>query len=258
MSAITSKLLILLLTISFVQAANIFQNRYTAEFENSKYLTYVITGAAVAIGLVIAFLGYKLFKPVLFIAGFIIFAGLTYLILWHHSSVGLGVLVVCTAVAGIVGGIVMLFVVKVGIFILGASAGFLLFCVAMSVRDQGLIHEPIAIYVGMCACFVIGGVIALLIQKPLIIFATAFGGSYAVIAGVDRFAHGGFCEVIPNLIAYHRELIDADYKTYIEIAACFVLTVAGLYVQFRHTGKNVYHSHTQEPAPEADGYFRIK
>jgi len=257
MSGISAKLLILLLTISLVQA-NIFQNRYTAEFSNSKYLTYVITGVAVAIGLVVAFCGYRLFKPVLFIVGFIIFAGITYLILWSHSSVGVLVLVVCTVVAGIVGGIVMLFVVKVGIFMLGASAGFILFCVVMSVRNQGLIHEPIAIYVGMCASFVIGGVIALLVQKPLIIFATAFGGSYAVIAGIDRYVQGGFCQVIPHLIANHRELINADYKTYIEIAACVVLTVAGLYVQFKHTGKNVYHSHTSEPSPEADGYYRIK
>jgi len=261
MSFKSSQILILLLVISFasyIEANSIFKNRYTAEFEHSKYLTYVITGVAIAVGMVAVFFGYKLLKPFLFVFGFVIAAGITYLILWHYTKVGLVVIIFAPLIAGIAGGFVLLFLMKVGIFFLGSAAGFILFCTLMSVRDEGLIHEPIAIDVGLVVCPIIGGIIALLIQKPLIIFSTSFGGSYAVIAGVDRFVHGGFSQVIPNLISNHRELIGADFKTYIEIGVCFALTIVGIYVQFRHTGKNTYHNLSNgHPTPESDGYYPL-
>jgi len=247
-------LVVLLLSLIAGAQASIFNNRWEQNFEHSEYFTYTLVGLGMLVGVVVCFLGYKLFKPVLFILGFIIGAGVCYYILWYYTKVGLIVLIGAPILSGIGLGLVLLFVMMAGIFLMGAILGFLLFCVIVSARDGGLIHNSIALWVGMGASALIGGIIALIFQKTLIIFATSFGGAYAVVAGADRFVHGGFSLVIGQLLGNSHHLIDATYKTYIEMGACVLLAFIGVIVQFRVTGKNVYHRPQQH---EDDGYYAL-
>jgi len=134
----------------------------------------------------------------------------------------------------------------VGIFVLGAALGFLLFSIFMSSRDGGLIDSKLTEYLVMAGITLAGGLLALAFQKTFIILATSFGGAFAVLAGIDRYLGGGFAEVIPHIIQGHSDQIQAGLKTYIEIGACVLLGVIGVIVQFKKTGKNYYHKHTQE------------
>jgi len=249
--------LFLLVSMLVIQVqASIFTNRVESIMENPEYLDYALCGLGILLGLILCFCGYRLFKPVLFIVGFVVGAGICYYVLWYHTNVGLVVLIVGPIIAGIILGLFMIFVAMAGIFLLGAVLGFLLWSMVISARDGGLIHNEIAIYVGLGACTLIGGVVALIFQKALIITATSFGGAYAVVVGVDRFVHGGFSRVIPLLIEGNRGLIVCTYKTYIEFGACVLLCVIGMYIQFRHTGKNVYHK-VGAHRNEEDGYFAL-
>jgi len=236
--------------------ASIFNNRWAMAIEHSEYLDYVLVGLGMLLGLIVCFLGYRLFKPVLFIAGFIVGAGVLFYALWFYTKVGLAVLIVAPILCGIVLGIFFIFVAMAGIFFLGSVLGFLLFCMVVGSTDGGLIHDQTYIWVGMGASSLVGGVLALIFQKKLIITATSFAGAYAVVIGADRYAKGGFSHVIPQLIGSNHELIDATYRTYIEIGACVVLCIIGMYVQFRHTGKNCYHKPSAH-SNEEDGYFAL-
>jgi len=241
--------------IIFVTDASIINDRVATEIEADKaqIISYALVALGMAIGLVICFYGYRLFKPVLFIVGFIVGSGLTYLILYNHTQVGIIMLISVPIIAGIALGMVLIILSVVGIFVLGAVFAFLLVCIFLSTRDGGLITQKIPQYVILGVAPLIGGIIAVIFQKQLIIIATSFAGSYAVLAGIDHYIHGGFSKVIPHVIAYRTEDIDADYKTYIEIGACFLLFAVGVYVQFRHTGKNYYHKYTHE----SDGYYSL-
>eukprot|EP01114_Cavostelium_apophysatum_P016615 TRINITY_DN476_c0_g1_i1.p1 TRINITY_DN476_c0_g1~~TRINITY_DN476_c0_g1_i1.p1 ORF type:complete len:281 (+),score=51.59 TRINITY_DN476_c0_g1_i1:71-844(+) len=252
MTSIRFSLLALALFAVSVQASNIFNNRPIV-IDKHEIAAYTITSVGILAGLLFTFFGYRLFKPVLFVVGFAIAGGLTYLGLYYHTSVGLIVLIAAPILAGIIGGILLVVFSIVGIFMLGAILGFLILSVILSAKDGGLISNHIAIWVMMGAFPFAGGVIAVLIQKPLIIGATALGGSYAAVAGVDRFVKGGFSQVIPTLIANRFHEINADYKTYIEIGVCVLICVLGVIVQAKKTAKGYYHKHTSEK----DGYSAL-
>jgi len=251
----TSLIFTIFLTFIVFTQASIFDDpKWREEYEDHKYLApYILSGVGILLGLIVCFIGYRLFRPVLFLAGFIIGAGVCFCVLWYYTETGLIVLICAPLLAGIGLGLVLLFAISAGIFLLGAILGFLVFTMIVSVRDGGIVHNDIFNWVGMGACSIIGGVVALIIQKPLIIFATAIGGSYAVIACIDRYVGGGFSRVIVQLIGNRHWEIVASYPTYIELGACALLAVIGIIVQFKVTGKNYYHSekaHNQE-----QGYF---
>jgi len=248
-----------LLVVLFVQFlfanGSILNDRLTSEIEGheAQIIEYGLVALGIIAGFVICFWGYRLFKPTLFIVGFIVGAGVTYYVLYFKTQVGLILLISIPLLCGILLGIVLILFAIVGIFVIGAVGAFLLVCVLYSSYHGGLIQSKLIAYIGLAIITLAGGIAAVLLQKQLIIIATSFGGAYAIIAGIDHIVHGGFSDVIGHVIAYRTEDIQCDYKTYIEIASCFVLFALGVYVQFRHTGKYYYHKHTHEN----DGYHSL-
>jgi len=242
-----NRLSLLILVIAFFAVtveASIFTNRWDFHFDRAEILQYVLTAVGILIGLVLCTFGYRLFKPVLFVVGFIVGAGIVYLILWEYTESGILVLVLAPIGVGILCGILLIWFAIAGIFVLGGILGFLLFSLFMSSREGGLIHSRLLAYLIMAGVTLAGGILALIFQKTIIICATALAGAYAVVAGVDRYINGGFSQVIPHIIQDHHESIHADLKTYIEIGACVLLCVIGIVIQFKKTGKNYYHKHT--------------
>jgi len=248
-------ILLLLTCFFFLADGSILNDRLSTEIQahEAQIITYALASLGVLLGFVICFWGYRLFKPTLFIVGFIVGAGVTYYVLYFKTQVGLIMLISIPLLAGVLLGLVLIIFAIVGIFAVGAVGAFLLVCVVFSSYHGGLIPSKMIGYIVMGVVVLIGGCVAVLLQKQVIIIATSFAGSYAVIAGIDHFVHGGFSGVIPNIIAYRTEDIQCDYRTYIEIASCFVLFAIGVFVQFKHTGKNYYHKHTHEE----DGYHAL-
>jgi len=237
---------LLLLSVLAVAQADIIDEGKQWEMQHPQIFDYTLSAIGIILGLIFVFFGYRLFRPILGITGFIAGAGICFYILYYHTSVPLWVVIVAPIGAGIALAVLMVLLSFIGIFLLGAVGGFLLVCLFLGSSEGGLIHNKIAIYVLLGAIPFACGVISLLIQKILIILATSFAGSYAVLACIDRYVQGGFSQVIPNIIGGTPDQIHADYKTYIEIGACVLLFVIGVFVQHRHTGKNYHHKHTKE------------
>jgi hypothetical protein len=247
------KLTLLLLVAALACAnANILNEGKQWEMQHAEIVSYVLCGIGIVVGLIFVFFGYRLFRPVLGIAGFVVGCGICFEVLYYHTHIAGWLLIGVSIVAGIIVAVVSMFLVEVGIFVLGAVLGFLLLSLVIGSHDKGLIPSRTVQYILMGAVPFASGVLALIFQKFLIILATAFAGSYAVIVGIDRFVKGGFSQVIPHMIADKTDQIDANYKTWIEIGACVVLFLIGTFIQFKHTSKNYYHKHTRE-----SGYSRI-
>ena len=126
-------------------------------------------------GAVSCFAGYRLFKIVLGIYGFILGAGLA------NSAMGasntLGMLVAALA-GGLVGALILVFAYFIGIALVGAGLGALLLHVGWGYVRTG---DPPAVAVIVVA--VIGAIGAMVLQRYVIVVATAFGGAWTMMLG---------------------------------------------------------------------------
>src|SRR5262245_4894593 len=130
----------------------------------------LIAGGAVA-----CFAGYRLFRVVLAIYGFILGAGFASSIVGSTNTVGM---VAAALVGGLVGSLVLVFAYFVGIALVGAGLGAF---VAHLLWTQAGSPEPPALAV--IAFAILGAAGAMLLQRYVIIIGTAFGGAWTLIVG---------------------------------------------------------------------------
>ncbi len=139
---------------------------------------------AVAVGILICFWGYRLLTLTLGVMGFI--AGAT-----GGWAVGLslapgnnGIALVCALIGGVIGAVLCIWLFILGVFLLGASAGAIVATALFSAAG----NQPQPILVLVLA--IVFGVIALVMQKLMIVVCTAFSGSYLVTAGLLHLLTG--------------------------------------------------------------------
>jgi hypothetical protein len=136
--------------------------------------------AAIALilgGATACFAGYRLFRIVLAIYGFILGAMLASSIVGISNSVGM---VVAALAGGVIGAIVLMFAYFVGIALIGAGLGVL---VTHFVWNQVATPDPPAVLIVLMS--VCGAVGAMLLQRYVIIVGTAFGGAWTVVLGAS-------------------------------------------------------------------------
>jgi hypothetical protein len=126
-------------------------------------------------GALACFAGYRLFRSVLGIYGFILGAMIASSMLDVSNPVGL---LVAALLGGIVGAIVFVFAYLVGVGLAGAGLGAL---IAHLVWVQLGTSDPPAAAVIVAS--VTGAVGAILLQRYVIVAATAFGGAWTIILG---------------------------------------------------------------------------
>jgi hypothetical protein len=137
-------------------------------------LVYV---AFIGLGLLNCFFGYRLFRILLGIWGFVAGAVLA---MSYLQGMKLDPLLQLAgaALGGVVGAVLVSVLYAVGVFLFGAGFGLLL----GSVVQQHLHTLPV--WPVSLVLAVIGGIAALALQRPLITLFTAFGGAWIVVAGV--------------------------------------------------------------------------
>lgn len=145
--------------------------------------SYALPAAIVLVlgGALACFAGYRLFKFVLAIYGFIFGAMFASSTMAASSNVGM---VVAALVGGLIGAAILTLAYFVGIALVGAGLGAL---VAHVIWQNLGSSDPPAIAVILLA--VLGAVGAMLLQRYVIIVATAFGGAWTLLVGM--LAMGG-------------------------------------------------------------------
>jgi hypothetical protein len=126
-------------------------------------------------GALACFAGYRLFKIVLGIYGFVLGAMLASSAMGVTNTTGM---IVASLVGGVCGALLLMFAYFVGIALVGAGLGALVAHVAWSGFRTG---DPPALAVVLLS--VLGSVGAMFLQRYVIIVATAFGGAWTVIVG---------------------------------------------------------------------------
>jgi hypothetical protein len=131
----------------------------------------LIVGGALA-----CFAGYRFFRVVLAIYGFILGALMASSMMGVGNGVGM---IVAALIGGIIGAVVLVLAYFVGIALVGAGLGALIAHEAWYWIRPG---DPPALVVIIAA--LIGAALAMVVQRYVIIVGTAFGGAWTMIVGL--------------------------------------------------------------------------
>jgi hypothetical protein len=143
------------------------------------------------LGLANCFLGYRLFRLWLGVWGFVVGA-LFALNLVRGMGLSPALQAVSALGGGIVGALLMSLLYTVGVFLFGAGCGLLLASV-IGQYVKGIPDVPLAI-----ALSAVGGVAALVLQKPIIMALTALGGAGIALAAAGALVGGCPIEAFPG------------------------------------------------------------
>jgi hypothetical protein len=125
-------------------------------------------------GLLSCFAGYRVFRIVLGIYGFFIGALLASSVMGTEQTMWM---IVAALGGGLAGALILVAAYFVGVALIGAGFG----AAAANVIWAGLGGEPhLAVVVGLS---ILGAILALWLQRYVIIVATAFGGAWTTIVG---------------------------------------------------------------------------
>ena len=140
-------------------------------------LSYELPAAILLIvsGALACFAGHRLFRLVLAIYGFILGAMLASSMVGVTNTAGM---IVAALVGGAIGAVIFVFAYFVGIALVGAGLGALIAHVGWGYFRTG---DPPAI--ALVALAILGAIGAMLVQRYVIVVATAFGGGWTIIVG---------------------------------------------------------------------------
>lgn len=203
----------------------------------------LIAVAAICIGSVICFFGKKVFKVFLFLAAFAATAGLTYYVELSiekkNPSIHLDrwITLLVPSVLGVLGGCLVLSLIKLGLFLAGACGGvmfsFIIF--ALVGNDFGA-HAVVIRLVILGVLALLCGIALVAMEEKLIILVSAFGGAFAVFAGADHWVKSGLAAALEGLL--DEDLPQKSTKLYIMVGGTFALAIFGLIVQTIHHKKS--------------------
>ncbi|KAJ1955786.1 hypothetical protein EC988_001692 [Linderina pennispora] len=192
----------------------------------------------IVIGVFFTFFGRKLVKVLIFLAGFCVVGGLTIYLEYkiraprEDEKTREIVYLVVGGVLGLIAGGLLLCLYKVGIAFVGGLGGFALATWILSMKSGSLITSEAGRIVFIVVLIVIGMLLALFLEKPAIIVASAVWGSYALFVGIDCFAKTGFQDTATTFLSAPGATYETSAKVYGMIAGMAVTAVVGIGVQF--------------------------
>jgi hypothetical protein len=138
--------------------------------------TYQMPAALVLLmgGIVSCFFGYRLFRIVLAIFGFVFGAFLASSLVAASNTSGM---LMAGAIGGLIGAGILFTAYFIGVSLVGAALGAAVANLAFSASSQ----EPRVLVVVLCA--IVGAAAATYLQRYFIIVGTGFGGAWTMIVG---------------------------------------------------------------------------
>ena len=176
-------------------------------------------------GLLACFAGYRLFKLVLGIYGFILGA------LMASTAVGSSEtwwMIAAAIGGGLVGALILVAAYFIGVALIGAGLAAL----AVNFVWSYIGGEPHPVVVIVCA--VLGALGALVLQRYVIIVGSAFGGAWTAIVGALAMRPRASTAAEEVWLAYPTSL--TTHRGWI-LAGWIAVSILGVIVQFTWTGK---------------------
>ncbi|KAI9152684.1 hypothetical protein H9P43_009480 [Blastocladiella emersonii ATCC 22665] len=197
----------------------------------------------IATGLLACFFGGKLFRVCMFIAGAYLFALVAFSVLQRvEPAAGFGnrqlVYLAVGIAAAVIGGFLLTFFYKLGMFALGAFGGYTLALFILTLKTGGLISGSTVQAVFIAICAILGGIAVFFVEPHVVRLGTAFGGSYVTFLGLDLFAKTGFADAAKEFMGHPTLKPEATAGVYGMAAGVVVLAIIGAMSQYRYTSKH--------------------
>jgi len=177
--------------------------------------------AAAALGLIECFFGYRILRFLLGVIGFILGAVIAGSLGFELSGGSELISIVAAVAGGCVGAYLMYLLYIAGVFVIGAALGFMVVSFVF-----GLMNENPVTWI-VIASSVAGGILAVIFQRPMIIIATSFGGSYAAVTSISYLLMRNFNPLEPGFLNTLGE-----NQLYRMAIVWFALGVFGFVVQY--------------------------
>lgn len=225
--------------------ANATQSALQQAQEILSNYTSILHGIAIPCGIAVAFFGYFLLSPVLFLAAFITGGGASFIAVstilsdftpsTAGSSIstptGAWISIGAMLLGGALFGFLAMKALPLGMFAVGASLGVIFTSTLRSTVIPKLFpkNPQTAFIITAVALGLLLGILALIFQKQMLIFSTAYAGAVATIFGIGHFT--GHFPTASQL----EKLPIGDFNNgwvllYLGIA--FLLGTCGMFFQF--------------------------
>ncbi len=191
------------------------------DFDLSATDTFAIS--LIASGMITCFFGYRLFKVVLAITGFVTGGALAWTVL-TAAGYGQWVTIAGTLLAALVGGVAMFSLFFAGVFLFGCAMGLLMAVVVLSAIGSELNVVAVSIFA------LVNGLVTLWFRKVLVVASTALTGAWSVLSGVAYFV--GDLDLVGALAK--PELLRTQGGLYYAVLALWLLLgISGIAIQMR-------------------------
>jgi len=190
-------------------------------------VSFILALLSLIFGVLNCFFGYRIFKILLGIWGFMLGALIAGFVAYILNA-PLFLVILAALLGGIIGAVLMVAFYLVGVLVIGAVLGALLGYV-LGITLGGTYPAILVVLA------VIGGVLAVIFQKLMIILATSFSGSWGIVAGIFSFFGWPL-----NPIDVFRDpwiIRNAPVRYYIMLLCWVVLGLVGILVQYKVTAR---------------------
>ena len=181
-------------------------------------------------GVLACFAGYRLFRVVLAIYGFILGAAIASSVMGPGQQTAM---IIGAVAGGLAGALLLNLAYFVGVALIGAAAGAFLMHAIWARFGTGDPHVGLVV-----AAAILGAVIATNLQRWVIIGATAFGGAWTLIVGVSALMGDRAAKVATatkDVWVFYPLNLEPGRRWLLAVWA--VLGIAGAIVQARGKGK---------------------
>ncbi|KAI8142184.1 hypothetical protein BJV82DRAFT_657862 [Fennellomyces sp. T-0311] len=140
----------------------------------------------------------------MFIVGFLVGSNVAYIIL-SNAKADYGentqtILLVVSVIVGVLAGALLSCCFFLAVYLLGALLGYLAALWFLSWADDGLITSNWGRAI-LIICFVVVGIILIaFFERPIIVIATAFIGSFLIFFGIDLYVQTGFTHAVVSFL----------------------------------------------------------
>ena len=181
-------------------------------------------------GLLACFAGYRIFRVVLGIYGFILGALFASNVVGGEQSTWM--MLGAAIGGGVAGALLLIAAYFIGVALIGAGLG----AMAANLLWAAMGREPhIAVVIIMA---IVGALGALRLQRYVIIIATAFGGAQTVVVGASALLGNKDAATAAARAIYTVYPLNPMPDTPLDALAAVVLGIAGVVVQLLVTSKN--------------------
>ncbi|KAI8793234.1 transmembrane protein 198 [Biomphalaria glabrata] len=206
----------------------------------------IVSGIAAAVcitfGILYTFFGYRFFKAIMFLTGFLFCAVTVYMILSEVNVLPLEGVLGCAAGAGVLVGLVAMLIQYIGLFLTGFCLGLSAAAIILVVVEQ--FTHPYNMWIPIVVYLILGiatGLLGLRFQKAVIILSTSVIGGALALAGIDYFV--GLLSMTfylwDRVIARPSEQV--CWFSWLILGLWPVVALAGAIVQWKFTGHEIDH-----------------